>query len=33
MSPPLLVVSMFVLLAIGAYLIGWHARGEHDGQD
>ncbi len=33
MSPPLLVVAMFVLLAVGAYLIGWHARGDHDGQN
>ena len=29
---PLMIVTMFVLLAVGAYLIGWHARGEHDGQ-
>lgn len=33
MSPPLMVILIFVLTALGAYLIGWHARGEHDGQD
>jgi hypothetical protein len=31
MSPPLMVVAMFVLVAVGAFLIGWHERGEHDG--
>jgi len=30
---PLMIVTMFVLLAFGAYVIGWHARGEHDGND
>jgi len=26
---PLIVTAMFVLLAVGAYLIGWHARDKH----
>lgn len=26
-----LLVAAFALLAVGAFLIGWHERGEHDG--
>jgi hypothetical protein len=27
----LMLVAAFVLLAVGAFTIGWHERGEHDG--